>query len=678
MIGHLCTEVVLVVHVVYRRNGERPSVVGQCHRAQTVRSAQLVQVKEQQQFVGHGAQGQEEDDSRQHKEKAQGVSGLSNGRITVSSSVRKKAAQAQEGRFRLKNNRFLQTLLVPPPQHCRGGLQNTHRGEFRSSVMSQCLYQSLKAVGLQHHYHRKSSEPRIWVCVRKRPLTPAEEWRQETDVVTSSGESCVVHESRAAVDLTQYELKHRFYFDHVFGESCSNEEVYLKTAFPLVQHMLQGGSATCFAYGQTGAGKTHTMLGSGVSGAGPVRSGRSRPLLSPLSFPALAHLTVFVSFFEIYCGQLYDLLDNRKRLFAREDGQRNVHIAGLCHRRVDSVHSLLQMISRGTDERSQGSSGVNPVSSRSHALLQIQLREADQTVHGRMWFVDLAGSERASDSRDPDRRSRMEGAEINQSLLALKECIRSLDQEQGHTPFRQSKLTQVLKDSFIGDSLTCMIANISPGLSSTEHTLNTLRYADRVKELKGQTGQRRGRRVKNISSPKQNLSQGCRRHSGGRYRDSSPLKKPRTNSTVPSSPMGMQAEEHATFLNSTPKNLKQDDERKSRKMFEWISPVKSQPTREHEDGGREFAPAERPLSPAAEHRNSLLTLSDLTSSKMTPENEEMDRRDECSVNVDTLRVSMLEEDHEPASGLFLQPKPNTSEVKRSNGMQRGVGARRGC
>lgn len=74
---------------------------------------------------------------------------------------------------------------------------------------------------------------------------------------------------------------------------------------------------------------------------------------------------------------------------------------------------------------------------------------------------------------------RMEGAEINKSLLALKECIRALDQDKRHTPFRQSKLTQVLKDSFVGNSRTCMIATISPGGSCSEHTLNTLRYADR-------------------------------------------------------------------------------------------------------------------------------------------------------------------------------------------------------
>jgi kinesin family member 2/24 len=82
----------------------------------------------------------------------------------------------------------------------------------------------------------------------------------------------------------------------------------------------------------------------------------------------------------------------------------------------------------------------------------------------------------------------MDGAEINKSLLALKECIRALDQDKKHTPFRGSKLTQVLKDSFVGNSKTTMIANISPASTSCEHTLNTLRYADRVKELKKEVG----------------------------------------------------------------------------------------------------------------------------------------------------------------------------------------------
>ena len=101
-----------------------------------------------------------------------------------------------------------------------------------------------------------------------------------------------------------------------------------------------------------------------------------------------------------------------------------------------------------------------------------------------MSFIDLAGSERGADVAETNKQTRMDGAEINKSLLALKECIRALDQDKKHTPFRGSKLTLVLKDSFTGNCKTVMIGNISPSSASCEHTLNTLRYADRVKELK--------------------------------------------------------------------------------------------------------------------------------------------------------------------------------------------------
>lgn len=101
---------------------------------------------------------------------------------------------------------------------------------------------------------------------------------------------------------------------------------------------------------------------------------------------------------------------------------------------------------------------------------------------GRLSFIDLAGSERGADTYDNDKRVRIEGAEINKSLLALKECIRALDGDARHVPFRGSKLTEVLRDSFIGEQArTIMIANVSPSSLSVEHTLNTLRYADRVK-----------------------------------------------------------------------------------------------------------------------------------------------------------------------------------------------------
>lgn len=153
------------------------------------------------------------------------------------------------------------------------------------------------------------------------------------------------------------------------------------------------------------------------------------------------------------------------------------------------------IIGNGLTSRTSGSTGANSESSRSHAILQMQLKHNGK-VFGKMSFIDLAGSERGADTINTNKQTKMDGAEINKSLLALKECIRALDLEKKHLPFRGSKLTQVLKDSFTGNSKTTMIANVSPANSCCEHTLNTLRYADRVKELKkgseGQIGQPNG------------------------------------------------------------------------------------------------------------------------------------------------------------------------------------------
>ncbi|ERE83272.1 kinesin-like protein KIF24 isoform X1 [Cricetulus griseus] len=343
--------------------------------------------------------------------------------------------------------------------------------------------------GIPHSCVRQITSENPWtemekirVCVRIRPLGVREVRRGEVNIITvEDKETLLVHEKKEAVDLTQYILQHVFYFDEVFDEACTNRDVYLKTAHPLIQHIFNGGNATCFAYGQTGAGKTYTMIGTHqIPGLYALAA---KDIFRQLKV-SRRNLFVWISFYEVYCGQLYDLLNRRKRLFAREDSKHVVQIAGLRELQVDSVELLLQVILKGSKERSTGATGVNADSSRSHAIIQIQIKDSVKRTFGRISFIDLAGSERAADARDSDRQTKMEGAEINQSLLALKECIRALDQEQTHTPFRQSKLTQVLKDSFIGNAKTCMIANISPSHIATEHTLNTLRYADRVKELK--------------------------------------------------------------------------------------------------------------------------------------------------------------------------------------------------
>ncbi|NXF76032.1 KIF24 protein, partial [Sclerurus mexicanus] len=366
-------------------------------------------------------------------------------------------------------------------------------GDSETPIVQRVTHISGYNYGLPHSFTRSNTSEKeapwtesekIRVCVRKRPLGVREERRGEVNIITvKDKETLLLHEKKEAVDLTQYILQHVFYFDEVFGESCTNQDVYMKTAHPLIQHIFNGGNATCFAYGQTGAGKTYTMIGTHRNPG--LYALAAKDIFRHLeASPSGKDLFVLISFYEIYCGQLYDLLNGRKRLFAREDSKHVVQIVGLREVQVESVDQLLEVILKGGKERSTGATGVNSDSSRSHAIIQIQIKDVANRTFGRISFIDLAGSERAADARDSDRQTKMEGAEINQSLLALKECIRALDQEHAHTPFRQSKLTQVLKDSFIGNSKTCMIANVSPSHIATEHTLNTLRYADRVKELK--------------------------------------------------------------------------------------------------------------------------------------------------------------------------------------------------
>ena len=250
-----------------------------------------------------------------------------------------------------------------------------------------------------------------------------------------------------------------------------------------------------------------TMLGGnptsnegGVPGIFPIALADLFGRLEGLDSPdPESSIVVVASFFEIYCGKLFDLLNARKHLHARENSQGKVIIQGIREIEAVSASDLMSQISVGLNSRTTGVTGANVDSSRSHAIISISLKLRNgQTGRvtpfgpGKLSFIDLAGSERAADTLDQDKQTRIDGAEINKSLLALKECIRALDQQLDHTPFRGSKLTQVLKDSFVGQNcMTLMIANISPSSGSVEHTLNTLRYAYRVKELKGSVVPRR-------------------------------------------------------------------------------------------------------------------------------------------------------------------------------------------
>ncbi|XP_041042102.1 kinesin-like protein KIF2A isoform X1 [Carcharodon carcharias] len=333
-------------------------------------------------------------------------------------------------------------------------------------------------------------EQRICVCVRKRPLNKKENAIRDLDVITIPSKDVVmVHEPKQKVDLTKYLENQTFRFDYAFDETATNEMVYRFTARPLVETIFDRGMATCFAYGQTGSGKTHTMGGDFTGKNQDCSKGiyalAARDVFLMLKKPNYRkiELQVFATFFEIYSGKVFDLLNRKTKLRVLEDGKQQVQVVGLSERDVKCTEDVLKLIEAGNSCRTSGQTSANAHSSRSHAVFQIILRRKGK-MHGKFSLIDLAGNERGADTSSADRQTRLEGAEINKSLLALKECIRALGRNKPHTPFRASKLTQVLRDSFIGEnSRTCMIATISPGMGSCENTLNTLRYANRVKEL---------------------------------------------------------------------------------------------------------------------------------------------------------------------------------------------------
>ncbi|GLD58513.1 kinesin-like protein KIF2C isoform X2 [Lates japonicus] len=391
-----------------------------------------------------------------------------------------------------KGSKRLSCVIKPPEmQTKRGKFGEVTRPNQKFYEMIQDFRETLEITPISA---TDLIEPhRICVCVRKRPLNKQEINKKEIDVISVPGRGALlVHEPKQKVDLTKYLDNQTFHFDYSFDETATNDLVYKFTAKPLVQSIFEGCMATCFAYGQTGSGKTHTM-GGDFTGRQQNSAKGIYALAAQDVFTCLNHrrysnldLSAYVSFFEIYNGKVYDLLNKKAKLRVLEDDRQQVQVVGLEEVYVTTAEDVIRVIQTGSACRTSGQTSANANSSRSHAVLQIVLRRNDRatSLHGKFSLVDLAGNERGTDVSSNDRSTLVETAEINRSLLALKECIRSLGKNSDHIPFRMSTLTKVLRDSFIGEkSRTCMIAMVSPGMASCEYTMNTLRYADRVKEL---------------------------------------------------------------------------------------------------------------------------------------------------------------------------------------------------
>ena len=261
--------------------------------------------------------------------------------------------------------------------------------------------------------------------------------------------------------------------------------------------MSNGLNGTCFAYGMTGAGKTHTMLGSGMGKSG--EKGLVYVAVEDCLNSMRARRTEFVlklSYLEIYNEHVRDLLADGGNLMVVEDPLKGVVVPNLQEFEIHSSAEAKELIDQGNTMRVMASTSANQFSTRSHAVLQLLLEQkssGNTVTYSKLSLIDLAGSERAASTENRGQRM-VEGANINRSLLALGNCINILsdsNKKGKFIPYRDSKLTRILKESLCGNTQTIMIACISPSYSAVEETLNTLKYAERARNIKNKVTQNR-------------------------------------------------------------------------------------------------------------------------------------------------------------------------------------------
>lgn len=303
----------------------------------------------------------------------------------------------------------------------------------------------------------------------------------------------MVRMQRAAFPSNTTRIReHRFVFDRLFDDTASQEDVYSNSTRPLLDSVLDGYNATVFAYGATGCGKTHTISGN------PQAPGIIFLTMKEL-FERITEIRdtklvdVSLSYLEIYNETIRDLLEpSSKQLILRENVDSRISVSNLSSHKPESVEEVMDMILQGNQNRTVSPTEANATSSRSHAVLQINLVQKGRTASvsqthtfATLSIIDLAGSERASATKNRGDRL-LEGANINKSLLALGNCINALcdPRRRNHVPYRDSKLTRLLKFSLGGNCKTVMIVCVSPSSKHYDETLNTLKYADRAKKIK--------------------------------------------------------------------------------------------------------------------------------------------------------------------------------------------------
>ena len=284
-------------------------------------------------------------------------------------------------------------------------------------------------------------------------------------------------------------------YDFVFGENTNQEQIYKYTSSNLIKQVIEGYNATIFAYGATGTGKTYTMLGNSLNVGIMIRA--IKDLFLSINNKKDKRYIIKLSYIEIYNEIIKDLLsnnsnknDNNSIIELRNDPQKGTILHGIELKNVLNEHEAFNIILKGNKKRTEKYSEFNENSSRSHAILQINIDIEDKEIKmekeikfGKFLLLDLAGSEKASFNYNSKGNNEL--GSINKSLLALNKCITLLtSKNRKFIPWRESKLTRLLQDSLSGNSRVVMISTISQALIAFDETMFTLQYANRAKNLK--------------------------------------------------------------------------------------------------------------------------------------------------------------------------------------------------
>ncbi|CAG9560181.1 unnamed protein product [Danaus chrysippus] len=340
----------------------------------------------------------------------------------------------------------------------------------------------------------------IRVVVRVRPLNDKEKEQNNRIVVDVVDDKMLVFDPKEQMRPFFYQgvqqpnknfLKRankelKFVFDNVCGQNSTNRDVFEIATKDMLNSLMEGYNCSVFVYGATGAGKTFTMIGN-KENPGITYLTMEHLFYTINSFEKDREFDIGVSYIEVYNENVYDLLKpSSTPLQLREDSKYGVMVAGLTLNNIKTARELLNMLENGNKKRTQHPTDANAESSRSHAVFQVYVtmryKTSSQLRLVKLSMIDLAGSERASATGCVGERFK-EGANINKSLLSLGNCINKLADGSSYIPYRDSKLTRLLKDSLGGNCKTVMIANVSPSSTSYEDTYNTLKYAARANKI---------------------------------------------------------------------------------------------------------------------------------------------------------------------------------------------------